>query len=220
MRARAGVGFAVLAAGVAFGTAGCAWRPFVPTDAPSRVPLMEQPMAISMGQLRDPRTGEIYFAPCNPCATPTPKTAAVVVPADRPIAPVQAARPAAVPTAPVPPPVASVRAPKVEAFETRAVYFGYASARLSGVDRAMLLALAKTIPAGKKVLVTGMADKSGSASRNRRLAGLRAEAVRSVLIEGGIAPQNVLTDHCLDCASTDAPRLARRAEIILKGDSP
>lgn len=44
--------------------------------APSRMPLMGHPTMTGLAQMRDAKTGEAYFVPCNPCASPTVKTMA------------------------------------------------------------------------------------------------------------------------------------------------
>lgn len=43
--------------------------------AQPRALLMGAPVLTGLAQVRDPQTGADYFAPCNPCAAPTPKTA-------------------------------------------------------------------------------------------------------------------------------------------------
>ncbi len=47
-----------------------------PPAAPSRMPLMGYPTMTGLAQVRDATTGEAYFVPCNPCASPTVKTLA------------------------------------------------------------------------------------------------------------------------------------------------
>ena len=47
-----------------------------PPAAPSRMPLMGYPTMTGLAQVRDDKTGEAYFVPCNPCASPTVKTLA------------------------------------------------------------------------------------------------------------------------------------------------
>ena len=47
-----------------------------PPAAPSRMPLMGYPTMTGLAQVRDAKTGEAYFVPCNPCASPTVKTLA------------------------------------------------------------------------------------------------------------------------------------------------
>jgi outer membrane protein OmpA-like peptidoglycan-associated protein len=42
----------------------------------SRMPLMGYPTMTGLAQVRDAKTGEAYFVPCNPCASPTVKTLA------------------------------------------------------------------------------------------------------------------------------------------------
>jgi outer membrane protein OmpA-like peptidoglycan-associated protein len=47
-----------------------------PPAAPARMPLMGYPTMTGLAQVRDAKTGEAYFVPCNPCASPTVKTLA------------------------------------------------------------------------------------------------------------------------------------------------
>ncbi|MBT8246757.1 MAG: OmpA family protein [Acidimicrobiia bacterium] len=74
------------------------------------------------------------------------------------------------------------------------VVFPLGRADLSDTSRATLDAAAEIIQAqpGLRVLIAGHTDTTGSATRNEELSGQRAQAVRSYLIDQGIAANRLL----------------------------
>jgi outer membrane protein OmpA-like peptidoglycan-associated protein len=76
----------------------------------------------------------------------------------------------------------------------------------------------------RRVLVEGFTDSLGSQSHNQRLSGLRAEAVKSALVQAGVAPSRVSAQahgEAFPVASNGSAQgrsLNRRVEIVLSDD--
>jgi len=91
--------------------------------------------------------------------------------------------------------------------------FPIGSTKLSKVEHAKLGALARSIMQTEKVYIVGSADtKTGTRTRNEKLAKERAEVVKTALVkEFGIAEDRIITDWNFD---TDELPEASRAAII------
>lgn len=75
---------------------------------------------------------------------------------------------------------------------------------------------------GQSITIEGHADDPGSEQRNRRLARLRAEAVRAALIQLGVAPQRIVTrtfgasNRIALCTSAACRRQNRRVLTVVE----
>jgi outer membrane protein OmpA-like peptidoglycan-associated protein len=89
---------------------------------------------------------------------------------------------------------ATLRRQLRELTDTSPVVFALGRADLSAAAAVTLEAAAEIIQAqpGLRVLIAGHTDTTGSAGRNEALSGERAQAVRSYLIEQGIAANRLL----------------------------
>ena len=76
------------------------------------------------------------------------------------------------------------------------------------------------------MLVEGHTDSSGGDEYNLKLSRLRAEAVRSVLVAGGVSPERVesqgygKTRPVASNATAEGKAQNRRVEIVLQGAAP
>lgn len=213
----------------------------VQQQAPSR--LMGLPAVTGMEQVRDPQTGLPFFFPCNPCSEPTPKTPlpiAWVQPASQPVD--VAVSPVARPTVPVQVKRAPEPNPAPVNEPDRFVLFEYGAFTLNDRAKQQINVFALESFAGKTpgtppnrampkiyppvehpqrtVIVTGQVDNSGSAEANRRIAKLRAEAVKAQLVAAGVPADKIKVEACIDCFAADnntsaGRRLNRRASIRL-----
>lgn len=102
------------------------------------------------------------------------------------------------------------------------VYFEYGSAKLTEKGRYLLDALSRAMKdsalAKHSYLVAGHTDATGSASYNLKLSQMRAEAVKSYLVEvGGIAPYRLITigwgESRLKNAARPNAAVNRRVEV-------
>lgn len=200
---------------------------------PARQPLMGFPSITGMGQVRDTRTGESVFVPCNPCAAPTTKTPAAIAlaePLPRTPAPPPtlmrgnlvatlaepAERPSSAPSATqaTPSPAAAPRRQPTH------VLFPVATAKLDPEAASALRTLATAARGAASVTVTGKTDITGSSAHNLQLALARARAVRAALIAAGVPAAKILTGTCVDCYAApndteEGRRQNRRAEIVI-----
>lgn len=107
------------------------------------------------------------------------------------------------------------------------VLFGTDLARLNpnGMNTAQKLADVLQQNPQRKVLIEGFTDSTGSVAHNQELSERRAEAVRDVLLEMGVARDRVAIRgygeaHPVAANDTKESRqLNRRVEIVLSGDS-
>lgn len=102
------------------------------------------------------------------------------------------------------------------------VLFATDSAAVSGAAVADLYAVARSLQTyPSRVAVIGHTDNTGSAAHNQRLSERRAESVAGVLVQGGVAPQQIRTmgrGYAEPVASNDTPfgrAQNRRVEILL-----
>lgn len=152
------------------------------------------------------------FAPAAPAPQPAPAKAPVpvVVPAPAPAVPpaplveapkpllppaptpeatkpVVAALPVTPPAPPAPVPVAESKAAPSEAV----VLFRFNSTRLTPAARKQLDEWLAGAPKGVKIVVTGHADRIGSARYNKKLSLRRAKAVRAYLVRKGLSAKGI-----------------------------
>jgi outer membrane protein OmpA-like peptidoglycan-associated protein len=181
-----------------------------------RMPLMGMPTITGLAQVRDQVTGSEYFAPCSPCAGPTPKTPAQESLTTQEMAGAigNAVAAAMAPTATSRPPAPGERAAQAKLV----VHFPSSAAK---PDPADLKALLGALPLTKSVSlieVRGFADSTGSASLNERLSVARAQAIVARLIANGVPRAKIEITHCATCfaATNDTEegrRANRRAEV-------
>jgi outer membrane protein OmpA-like peptidoglycan-associated protein len=95
------------------------------------------------------------------------------------------------------------------------VYFAVGSATVEGTGRALLKEVAREMGRSPKdrVLITGYTDATGSPPANLELSERRAKAVRSILLELGIAPDRLLLNYYGSGRSSAANAAQRRVEI-------
>jgi len=81
--------------------------------------------------------------------------------------------------------------PAPAAPDTFIVYFDWDRADITEAAQAVLNEVLATVQPGTQISVTGHADRSGPEDYNMRLSLRRADAVRQVLINGGVAPDAI-----------------------------
>lgn len=228
------------AAALAASLAGCQ---ALPPEQP-RALLMGQPVFTGLGQVRDSRTGEALYVPCNPCALPTPKTPVSGGFADQAEAAPQGAISLAslrsvssLPTAmatgavgqmggvlasTVAEPVMRKRPVQPVAMTKTKRVLSFAPAK-SALDTQAQQIVTELLPLAQKaqwVFVRGGTDATGTVGRNRALAQARAAAVRAALLTAGVSPDKIKTSACVRCYqasndTADGRRKNRRVEIVL-----
>jgi outer membrane protein OmpA-like peptidoglycan-associated protein len=101
--------------------------------------------------------------------------------------------------------------------------FGGTHVELSQAEGALLVELARVSPL---ILLSGRTDGPAETPAESRVARERAEAVRTYLIEAGIAPARIRTtwqpigDHAAENSSAGGRRLNRRVEVELYRAAP
>lgn len=221
---------------LAVGVAGCAPMPLAPSQP--RVLLMGEPVLTGLAQIRDPVTGGDYFAPCNPCALPTPKTPLVQVmseggnevrPQSRPADPVlltqedSATRQETRTSARSIVSVSAQQGAKLhlEARISRTLFFDSASVHLDADARQEIETLVPLARQAMFIHIRGRTDATGAVQGNRALALARAMRVRRALLSHGIEARKLKVFYCTHCHVADndseaGRRANRRVEIELK----
>lgn len=230
------MGWAVGSSMLAAGVAGCSPMPLEPYQP--RVMLMGAPVLTGLAQVRDPVTGSDYFAPCDPCAVPTPKTPVGQVISEgkggitslsNPPDPAILAQDSGSVSRETRPPAHLIR-PVGEDAEpvtrqvgvvSRALFFDSASAHLDEGARQEIEALVPLARQARFIHVRGRTDSTGAIQANRALALARAIQVRRVLLAHGIEASKVKVFYCTHCHVADnhseaGRRTNRRVEIELK----
>ena len=96
------------------------------------------------------------------------------------------------------------------------VTFSTGSSIVSAKERAGLLATGKRLAAAKvkRVLVTGQTDRSGDADLNLRLSQVRADAVKKVLVEAGVAVGTITAKGLGERLAHDAYNERERIVVV------
>jgi len=141
------------------------------------------------------------------CLAPTPKVLARTVPAQAaeaiPVAAVDSAPPRALPGAEPKAVLAKGEGAAPENQNTNAagepsgrvaVFFGFASSKLSASALETLKNQAETIKSAKRLVLIGRTDQVGSLERNSMFAKKRADAVKGVLTSLGIKPDLIVVE--------------------------
>lgn len=238
-RSRPMLGSLACAASAAALLAGCA----TPNPAPqARVPLMGYPTPVGMQQVRD-QLGRPVYEPCNPCATPSPKTpvfdgkawnetaSTVPVPASASASAANrvelgrgAMSPPSLDVAAVVPPRPAVAPPRpttqAEEASKTAVLFGFASSKLNAKGRRAIAEFVKAASQGSNFYVRGVADSTGDTVVNEILARNRAAVVRAELISHGVPRSKVKVSACPSCytqdnGTKDGRKANRRVDLSL-----
>lgn len=101
---------------------------------------------------------------------------------------------------------------------SKAIYFGNNSIKLNEQDQTAILKFSAELqanPTQTVIVLRGFASKTGSAFHNNQLSFNRAEAIKKVLMNGGVrADQIMILYHGADASIPD--HLARKVEISLE----
>ena len=105
------------------------------------------------------------------------------------------------------------------------IYFEVNKSEVKAAMRDRLSEIAKALAAvgNRRVLVEGHTDSSGADEYNLKLSRLRAEAVRSILIAGGVSPDRIesqgygKTRPVASNATASGKAQNRRVEIVVQG---
>lgn len=207
----------------------------------ARVPLMGYPVPVGIQQVRDQGTGAVYFQPCNPCASVTPKTAVASAESykagETPIQEmgerqerVEVARAVRLESdLERKRLVNEIRQGKKDVTEAlrmetefasakRIVPFSFAAGEIGTQGKEMVAQMLPFAKKAQKVYIRGRTDSTGGADANRMLAMTRAVKVRGEFVKGGVEPSKIKTTYCTTCYiaanETEAGRRAnRRVEI-------
>jgi len=160
--------------------------PAPPSTAPS-ITALRAMTPVRVEQVRDAAHTEPYFAVCETCAQPTPKTRArVAATAGRenlrfmPPEIIAAAQQLGAD----PPTPSAVPSPSY--VERRyVIYFAFGSSSVDGRAQVELARVASQLAGAKSLLITGSTDAVGSTAVNERLAQQRAAQVAQVLRKAG-----------------------------------
>ena len=138
-----------------------------------------------------------------------PKTAVAVAPATMPASdPANAAQNAAQSASDA----ASV---KVENGVVK-FYFASGNSKLAAGATAALADVVKGAQAGRKLVISGYHDATGSAAKNAELAKLRAFAVRDALKASGVADDKIKLKKPEELKASGSDAEARRVEVALQ----
>ena len=202
------LGSSLLAAGVM----GCAPMTMTHPYQP-RALLMGEPVLTGLAQVRDPVSGSDYYAPCNPCSMPSPKTPVTEVLAPEPIRGAQVPEQVtgaqkesassiktsdAVRVVPedVPAPVSLAR---VDPEPVRTLLFGSASSVLDAEALQQIEALLPQAQEAASIRIRGRTDATGQLAGHRALALARAWRVRQALVSRGIDARKLKVFYCTRC---------------------
>lgn len=102
--------------------------------------------------------------------------------------------------------------------EEGVVKFYFASGKAELADNAMasLQTVVEGVKEGKKAVVSGYSDSTGSAELNAELSKQRALQVRSALLNAGVPESSIEMLKPQDITGSGAENEARRVEVILK----
>ena len=95
-------------------------------------------------------------------------------------------------------------------------YFASGKADLATGAKEALAAVVTGASSGKKVVISGFHDATGSAEVNAELAKLRAMAVRSDLLQSGVAQDLIEMKKPQETLATGSNAEARRVEVSLQ----
>jgi len=162
--------------------------PAPPSTAPS-ITALRAMTPIRVEQVRDAAHSEPYFAVCEACAQPTPKTrlrvAATAGGENLRFMPPEIIAAAQQLAAADPPKRASVT-PSPSYIERRyVIYFAFGSSSVDGRAQVELARVVSQLAGAKSVLITGSTDAVGTTAVNQRLAQQRAAQVAQALRQAG-----------------------------------
>jgi outer membrane protein OmpA-like peptidoglycan-associated protein len=239
LQPRLGKSWVFGAAGTAALAVGCA---SIKPDVP-RVPLMGYPTPVGMQQVRA-EDGQLFFAPCNPCAAPSPKTpvlsghhkkstadqepavlgrSGVAATNFEPLQRPPTAKTPALTGLEVPGPTpsrttAGLLAANVASEPALTVHFRSGQATLTSEGKKAVAEIARKAKTAARVNVRGATDAQGSARVNEVLAKARAAAVQAELVANGVPAEKITTSYCRSCYvapnDTAAGRQANRRAEI------
>ena len=95
-------------------------------------------------------------------------------------------------------------------------YFASGKSDLAAGANAALVDVVKGAQAGRKLVISGYHDATGSAAKNAELAKLRAFAVRDALKSAGVAENNIQLKKAQELTTTGSNAEARRVEVALQ----
>ena len=95
-------------------------------------------------------------------------------------------------------------------------YFASGKSDLAAGANAALVDVVKGAQAGRKLVISGYHDATGSATKNAELAKLRAFAVRDALKSAGVAENNIQLKKAQELTTTGSNAEARRVEVALQ----
>jgi len=95
-------------------------------------------------------------------------------------------------------------------------YFASAKADLAAGAKDALAVVVAGASSGKKVVISGFHDATGSAEANAELAKLRAMAVRSELMQSGVTQDLIEMKKPEETLATGSNAEARRVEVMLQ----
>ena len=95
-------------------------------------------------------------------------------------------------------------------------YFASGKSDLAAGANAALVDVVKGAQAGRKLVISGYHDATGSATKNAELAKLRAFAVRDALKSAGVAENNIELKKAQELTTTGSNAEARRVEVALQ----
>lgn len=225
------LGWTLGASLLASGVMGCAPMPMT-HPYQSRPLLMGEPMLTGLAQVRDPVSGSDYYAPCNPCSMPSPKTPvseasepetiqmaqvpeSVSEPQKEPASNIKTSETVRVVPEDVPVPVSLAR---VDPAPVHTLLFGSASSALDAEALQLIEALLPQAQQAASIRIRGRTDATGQSAGNRALALARAWRVRQALVSRGIDARKLKVFYCTRCYvsgnDTEQGRQAnRRVEI-------
>ncbi len=186
--------------------------------------------------------GQVVYRLCATieCPMPTPKVRVRTAPLEHASENTQVPPPALAQASPLPPLEAQSKQPssdkEVERLNSAeipepasraAIFFGFASAKLSADSLETLKRQASVIKAAKRIVLVGRTDHVGSMERNKLFAKKRADAIREALLALGVSKETISVE--IDPKTTEAlhPRAvsaskptdeaaqARRVDILI-----
>ena len=95
-------------------------------------------------------------------------------------------------------------------------YFASGKSDLAAGANAALTGVVKDAQAGRKLVISGYHDATGSAAKNAELAKLRAFAVRDALRSAGVTDNNIELKKAQELTATGSDAEARRVEVALQ----
>lgn len=111
-----------------------------------------------------------------------------------------------------------VIAPELPSFAT--VYFANDSAEISDIQRTAIEDVVRELVkfSGLKIVISGYASNTGSEQYNTILSEKRCNAVKEIIVSGGISEESIETNPCGIDSNAENAEKARRVDIIVIGN--